>query len=412
MSYQFLNYAAAGFRRRLFAVQDFTTGVSTTGNQDVTTATLSGLTPKAVLTLSSYHDPGNNPNESPYVAELGIGLIDDAGNEFATFAVSVDGGTSTEDYHGTSASVSILINGAANLNRKVADGTIITDGCRYNFTTSNTRDMQAAFMAFAGTGVSAQVGSVSLGTGTTDIDVASVGFQPDVVIGMCSVTGSSHFHQILGVATSDGTQRCVLTHEQTSQADGKPLQSIITDIFNGRKLLTDGSLTYYNTLTSFDASGFTVTRSASAGSDIIRYLALKLDGGNAKIVDLTTPTSTGNFAITGVGFQPTAAIVFLTNLETTFTHSGTLPSTSDDLQGGLAIGLIADESWAASIRMNSGEATADTATQFINNAVIGASATDCDAIIASLVSWDSDGATFNFSAVQAAGKKGFILFMR
>jgi hypothetical protein len=44
-------------------------------------------------------------------------------------------------------------------------------------------------------------------------------------------------------------------------------------------------------------------------------------------------------------------------------------------------------------------------------ALLGASGTTTAAISATLVSFDSDGMTLNYSAVQGTGKKGFVLFI-
>jgi hypothetical protein len=44
-------------------------------------------------------------------------------------------------------------------------------------------------------------------------------------------------------------------------------------------------------------------------------------------------------------------------------------------------------------------------------AIMGASATDCDAIKGTFTAWTSDGVTLNLSATQGTAKKGFILFV-
>jgi hypothetical protein len=46
---------------RTFAVQDFTTGTTTTGNQNYTTATLGGLTPKGAIVRGGRYPPATDP---------------------------------------------------------------------------------------------------------------------------------------------------------------------------------------------------------------------------------------------------------------------------------------------------------------------------------------------------------------
>jgi hypothetical protein len=208
------------------------------------------------------------------------------------------------------------------------------------------------------------------------------------------------------VALSDGTQRCVFGSEASAADPSAVYQAIRTIYAGGQVDPTSGNFSYGLTIDSFNSDGFSITASASAGSDDVAWLALKFGGRQVTLLDYTSPTTTGNHAITGVGFEPQFALLFLTNLEAV---DPSFPITASDLMAGLSICAIGDEQWANAVRVNNGEATTDTASQSLNVAVLGPSATACDAIKATLTSFDSDGLTLNYSAVQGTAKKGFML---
>lgn len=395
----------------LFAVQDFVSG-ATTGIQQFTSATIAGLTPAAVLLLDPNHDPTNDPNETA-VFSVGIGMVA-GGDDFHTGIWSADNSATTNTArHSHSGRVTHpLDNGGTGL--KTATGVTISGGIELDYTTNNSPSLRAVFAAFAGSDVTAAVSDIDLTGGPSTLDQSTLGFEPDILLiaNPCRSTGnlSLGMNYSFGIAVNDGsdTQRCVLWSEANGLGDSRPFQTLRTDCVAGEASDADGSLTYKVTASDFDASGFSVTTSASAGSDEIVYTALKLTGRRFKLVDFTTPTATGAFSITGVGFTPRFAILIGTNLEATDSHPG---STSDN-QSGLSICLIgSDEQWSASWRINSGEVTTDTASQCSAVAIMGASATDCDAISGTFTAWTSDGVTLNITATQGSGKKFFGLFV-
>jgi hypothetical protein len=137
-------------------------------------------------------------------------------------------------------------------------------------------------------------------------------------------------------------------------------------------------------------------------------MALSFGGRQFKLIDYTTPTSTGSQAITGAGFTPQYALLILTNLEST---DPTFSISTSTLMGGLSICVIGDEQWSTAISIQSGADPSNTATFTGNYAAISPSSTSAQAGLATLTSFDSDGMTLNWSAVQGTGKKGFILFI-
>jgi hypothetical protein len=395
----------------VFAVQDFDTGTAT-GAQSFTTSTITGVTPKAALVIGALHETANDPGETAAMS-LTIGMVD-ATAGMRSRAHSRDNTASTATGSRIDTNLAFQMRNVSGSDFKSATGTTTSGGISLNFTQNTAPDTRSLFAAFAGADTSGKVGSRALGTGTSAQDITTVGFEPDVVIfamaGQNAASSNSPMHINFGIAVNDGgvTQRSVMWNETNALADSRPFQAIRTDCAVGELSSTDGSVAYKVVASDFDASGFSLTCSASAGSDTVIYTALKFTGRQFKLVDVTTPTSTGSFTITGAGFTPRFALLVLTNLETLDDH----PGATDDKQSGFSVCCIGpDEQWSASWRINAAEATTDTASQVSNVAIMGASATDCDAIKGTFTAWTSDGVTLNLSATQGTAKKGFILFV-
>lgn len=392
-------------------VQDFASGTST-GNLDVTSAAISGVTPKAVIHLGTLNDVSSGSSETAH-AEISIGLHANSGTGYAFGAKSRDNVASTNSYSEGQSRARWLLD-PSNSFAETATATLISGGTRYNFADNDGTSRRGTCVFFTGADATAHTNRAGLGTGTSPIDIISPAFEPNLVIftnyGAGFGSAISEFHASFGIATWDGTtvtQRAVLMSEANGAGANAPFASISTSSIAGQLGTASGGRDYYVTVGSFDSLGFSVTPSANSGNDDIDYLALKLDSRRMKLVDFTTPTSTGNSTITGVGFLPQFALVVLTNLEALDSY----PSSTSANQSGLSICLIGNEQWSNVIRINSGAGPTDTASDCQSNAIQGASASSTSAIVASLVSFDVDGMTLNYSVVQGTGKKGFILFI-
>lgn len=285
-----------------------------------------------------------------------------------------------------------------------ATGSFITNGVRLNMTAVNggtPPPRTGTFMAFSG---QSYQGSVSLGASATD--VTAPGFQPDVVFiyGIAGQTSGTNMRYSVGIATSDGTQRAIFGSSAWQPASLATYQTLATDACAGAIDESTGSLIYKVSIGSFDSSGFTLTPSASASGHTLYYLALKLDTP-VKILDITTPTSTGNASITGTGFAVQHVLAFMTNLEAVDSY----PGSTSDLQGCLSINaLSASGASGQAIRWDNG--TSNSKSQF-KAALLSPSATNTSAGQATVTSMDSGGVTLNWSSVQGTAKKGFGLFL-
>lgn len=395
----------------ILAVQDFQTGTTTGVAQDYTAAPLTGITPKAALVFGTFHEVATGASEQAS-AVLSIGAIASTNQRIISVA-SEDNQTSTDTRRmAANDHVFRLTHMSGTTSNATGVGTLISGGLSITYSQTNA-DRRGNFMAFAGTDVTAACADIDLGTGTSDIAV-SLAFQPDVVFLFSNHPSNFNpavgttLNMTFGIATSDGTQRCVAMQEATANAaGGVPLQAILTDSC-AAEISGAGALTFKLVAGNFSGSGFTLTPSASASSVNIAYLALKFTGRQVKLLSFTSPTATGSQAITGAGFTPQAAVLVMTNLEAT---DPTFSIATDDTMGGLSFNFIGDEQWAQAARLNSGSDPTDTASFTGNYAVVQPSATDCKAGLATLTSFDSDGMTLNWSAVQGTAKKGFILFI-
>lgn len=407
----FSDFDSATLSDVTIAVQDFATGTTTGSPISYTSATITGLTPAAALIFASQHTPATGASEIAN-ANLGIGFLQGS-NQIAMTVTSEDNQTTSDSRKAYSNTTAALLGGYTGSALLVGSAAAASGGIDITYTTTAT-SRSAFFVAFAGPDITAAVGAHDLGNTTSPTSV-SLAFEPDVVIiaGVASAnftaTGASGDNLLtFGIATKDGTQRCVMFTELTSNAaGGAPLQAILTNRVGG-SLTTAGANPYTITAGGFSGSGFQLTTSAATSGVDVAYMALNFAGRRCKLVDFTTPTSTGSQAITGAGFTPQFALVVLTNLEAT---DPSFSISTSDLMSGLSICAVGDEQWGHSVRLNSGSDPTDTASFAGNYAVIGASDTDSKAILATLTSFDSDGMTLNYSAVQGTGKKGFILFI-
>jgi hypothetical protein len=389
------------------AVQDFTS--LSTGTSNVTSSELNGETPKAAFFINSGHASTNDPTGSG-TALVGFGAYDGA-SQYTVYTTSRSSRTDTAVSRNQTTGVVRLWSldlGAGH----IASASMVTNGVELDWTGGGSiGSRRCAMVGFAGDNVSAKMGTIGLGSAAGTVSVSSVGFQPDAVIffGHCGAgtSAASFFSMTLGMALADETQRCVLWGEANNIAAGRPFQTIYNDSCGGQNSTTDGTRTYSVIADNFNSSGFDVVLNASAGGDDLHYLALKFTGGNVALVDFTTPTITGSWAITGAGFTPRLAIMVVTNLETL----NDTPGSTSALQGGFGISAIGDEQWAASYYIDSGAGTTNTASQCQAYALLGPTDDDLDAIMASLTSFDSDGMTLNVTATQGTGKKGFVLFI-
>jgi len=162
-------------------------------------------------------------------------------------------------------------------------------------------------------------------------------------------------------------------------------------------------------LSSWDATNFTLNWTTNeTDARTIHWIAFTGPNLSAKVIEWTTGTTTGNRAVTGVGFRP--AFVLTAHGGSGFTS--TLPNTVGNGAVGLGAMDASGNQWANAVFVADGSGTSDTQRGQQTDACIYAfSAALSVTKEASFVSMDSDGFTVNFSTANASDSRMLSLAM-
>ncbi len=271
------------------------------GNQDITTTKLGGLTPKSAIFVASYAVTDATDKDH---ASMSLGLTD--GTNHACVATFDEHNLSNSDNkrRATSDEVIMLMDPTA-VNAREGEANFnswLTDGVRITWGDGPDTAFFITVYFFAGTDVTAYVddgGGSPLGCG----------FTPDICIGVSHRAGwadsnSNNAALSFGACLNDGSETqyssnlsCQDNQGVSSNSGIVANDSIIENNFPG----SDGTP---SVITGFTSNGFTHTGSTFS------YLVMEFNGNfSAEIIEFTTPTTTGNKAITGAGFKPQAAIM-------------------------------------------------------------------------------------------------------
>ena len=177
------------------------------------------------------------------------------------------------------------------------------------------------FASGADAAVAFKAGTWATGTGTSNVGVTGVGFQPQVVCMWTSYPGDS------GRATNDYSMAYgCMTDEGTDQqrsiwmgcASGVDPSNCNSRVRADRVLFIMSATTSTTTvcdfaMVSFDADGFTVDPGTGCTSDTtVSYWAAN-GLTSVALVSIAQPGSTGNFDTTSLSFQPDFLQLFSTN---------------------------------------------------------------------------------------------------
>jgi hypothetical protein len=260
----------------------------------------------------------------------------------------------------------------------------------------------------------AKVGSFAKSTGGAPATqaITGLGFQPKALI--LWTAGGTVDGTIQTQATRD-SRSCIGIVSSTAAADQLAASSTADTAGNGGRrvtqkafLLTDATgatVVSEASLASFDADGFTLTWSTNSATEaqLIHYIALGGTDVLAKVMHVVTPVATGNFATTGVGFQPNL-LINIGSLTSTATALDT-GATLCQLRVGAAVG--ASSRWCAS--MATTQLVSGQGWRFHRNDRIMDQTTTAGGGPNTLdvVSFDADGFTLT-QASAAATRQGFL----
>jgi hypothetical protein len=161
---------------------------------------------------------------------------------------------------------------------------------------------------------SVYVGTFDTGTGTGDVAVTGVGFQPQVVIMTMQENGNGADGKMmaLGVMGDDGNEWSI----DGSQDNGVGNADTGGDLNTANVLvlrLDNGNLDGVASFSSMDSDGFTVNISNAFGATRwVGFIALR-NLVDYAIGTTTTGGATGDKSVTGLGFQPDSYILAMDN---------------------------------------------------------------------------------------------------
>lgn len=303
-----------------------------------------------------------------------------------------------------------LLPGTLNTNTTCAYSvSSITDGIRFTMGVDNTTVERYVTVLLIGGTASAAVGTMTMGGNVGDTaSVSGLAFSPDVVwfssIGHTASEFATGAILSYGVAVNDGgiTQRGMLIGSVNNVGDSVSNRRLETDAVAGK--LYNDTLSWTAEVTAFAPDGFTVTtRTVASGSDLLYYLAVDLDGDSASLGTLTTPTSTGNNSNTSTAFTPKISMLVgsVTAVDTDEAHLGIMLGATDGTTSEALASHDADN-------LGTSDANSKRAANVVNmlNPTNGA-----DDVVASFVSFNSDGRTYNYTTVNAAARYGWELLI-
>ncbi len=245
--------------------------------------------------------------------------------------------------------------------------------------------------------LSTKSGNFALNTSTGNQAVTGVGFLPEIVLFFISNQTAdgigTHFQFGFGVGISSTERACVTNNDEDAQTTSDNSRSQRSDKCIRLSNLGATSILFDADLVSLDADGFTVNvTTAPASAFRVGYLALGgTDLTNVALGNFAGSGLTGNQAITGVGFQPDAVLIF-----------GTEDTLVDDNSTNglffLGFAVSATERACISISADNNEATSNVnRLQFTDACLVGLSVGGSVDAEADFVSNDADGFTINWS---------------
>lgn len=275
-----------------------------TGNQAITGV---GFQPKFVLLFWTH---GVTSNTWVGGAAWGMGMCD-SGGRYTCYSTHPDAGTARERRAAVQA-ISIC-NSAGTVLAEATMSSLDSDGFTLNWTTADATTYLIGYLCLGGTdltNVDTYEWRPDVAGNTGNKSFTGLAFQPDACLVNCiakdaaaPVSDSQFVGMIGGFRTT--TERAVAM----AKTGGSPSASA----FNNTRLCADineadSSDYWYADLVSLDASGFTINLVNNTWGQYLTGAAFK--GGSFKVGSFTKATSATTQSVTGIGFAPSAVILF------------------------------------------------------------------------------------------------------
>ncbi len=190
-----------------------------------------------------------------------------------------------------------------------------SDGFTINWTTVQVVALSFGYCALGGSDITnVKTGQVQGKASTGTQAVTGVGFQPDLLVMMSANNATAPPDSAADAALSVGVGTSTAQAHLSVFCD----DAVTTTATNRYQrtnsitssLMSSGTLSREAALQSLDSDGFTLNWStANSTQEYLHYVAIKTTGSVA-VGSFNQPTSTGNSAVSGVGFQPSTLLCF------------------------------------------------------------------------------------------------------
>lgn len=368
-----------------------------TGTQDYTDASISSDWKGAFLFSSS---AAVNATTTA-IGRMMTGATDGTTSR-STAIAAADGAGTSQVAGGNSANAYQVINANGGTNETAAYSATLAGGVRLNWTAIGTQRLINALM-FAGSDVAFKV-STSAFTGSAAPETLAIthglGATPDVIIAV-SYLGSGRFSQGF-YDVVHGTYAHVAYTNLTGQVGAVSLGGYVGDNAILRQVSSVAS-EYAVTVANVGSTTFDVIATGATTTDTMYFIALKIMSAAYKVGVFTTPTSTGNSqVVSGMGGAPALLLMMSTRLTTLNLFDSA--DGSGQVGWGCAVnnsGLTQQMTACASADDAAATTVEKSYTTNTKCLVVTDTAGAAD-VEGTLQSWDSDGATINFSNVAGS----------
>jgi hypothetical protein len=199
------------------------------------------------------------------------------------------------------------------------------------------------------------------------VSVSGLSFQPNMTFmgtsGMGNNTSSPLSINSFGVAVNNGGTIETIQTGMGSQNSGST-STITGSVHNNRTIAQNHTVQWDAEITAFNSDGFDLTvRNGSPSTDYVHYLCVK-SGTKLKAATFTSPSSTGDFSLTGMGFKPQFALLGMGLWDTVNTY------TTDNDGAVFAIGVMDGQNeYLMGIRDEDGLSTTNSGSLSVDKAV-------------------------------------------
>lgn len=281
-----------------------------TGNQSITGV---GFTPKVVIFLSSIVASGSTTYESGRIG-LGVG-VSSSSRHCIGYSGASNAATAQAQRISNSAKCLCVVNHNSSTVLLAADFVSHdADGFTVNFSTVQASPRQVHYLALGGSDLQVYQNRFASDAATGNKAITGVGFKPDIVLfntnelsDADSASGAASGLFGTGAAISSSSQFALGEYAKGNATTPTDTASILLGTKVISRLSDSSTVGLEADYVSADNNGFTLNFTTAVTRRVF-YLALA--GIKTKIGAFSEPTTTGKTFVKGMGFKPSAVMLF------------------------------------------------------------------------------------------------------